>query len=172
MQLINTYFDQILLVETNFFQDERGTFLKVFNSDNQLLNSYTVRQINYVESVKKHTLRGLHYQQGEAAESKIFRVIKGSAQIAFADVRLNSPTYQQATTVVLSNPKHAVVIPRGFATGYGTLADNTTILYLSDNDYNINTEAGLLWNDPKLNIDWLIKEPILSEKDKAWTLLN
>ena len=144
----------------------------MFNSDNDFLQHYTVRQINYVVSVEKHTLRGLHYQQGEAAESKIFRVVKGSAQIAFADVRPDSPTYKTATTLVLDSPKQAIAIPRGFATGYCTLTDNTTMLYSSDNDYDISTEAGLLWNDPKLKIDWLVENPILSEKDKAWALLT
>ena len=172
MKLLNQFSNGPFLFESNYFEDDRGVFLKVFNSDNSFLNQYTVRQINYVVSVEKHTLRGLHYQQGKAAESKIFRAVKGAAQIAFADVRPDSPTYQEATTIVLDNPKQAIAIPRGFATGYCTLADNTTMLYLSDNNYEIGTEAGLLWSDPKLNIDWLVENPILSEKDKAWSLIS
>ncbi|MDB5263112.1 MAG: dTDP-4-dehydrorhamnose 3,5-epimerase [Adhaeribacter sp.] len=168
MKIIDSFSGGPFLFESHFFEDERGIFLKVFNTDNDFMNAYVVRQINYVTSVEKNTLRGLHYQRGEHAESKIFRVINGAAQVAFVDVRTDSPTYLQATTLVLNNPKQAIAIPRGFATGYCTLADNTVMLYLADNDYNVSTEAGLLWNDPKLNIDWLVDEPILSGKDKAW----
>lgn len=172
MKLLNKYPHGPFLLESNYFNDERGGFLKVFSSDNELLNKYTVRQINHVVSVEKHTLRGLHYQQGGAAESKIFRVVQGAAQVAFVDVRPASDSYLQATTVLLDHPKMAIAIPRGFATGYCTLSDNTTVLYTSDNDYNIKAEAGLLWNDPKLRINWMTKDPILSEKDKAWALIG
>ena len=168
MQLKQLFTGGAFLFESNHFKDDRGAFLKVFNTDNSLIWDYVVKQVNYVVSAEKKTLRGLHYQRGDNAESKIFRVINGSAQIAFVDVRPDSITYLQAQTVVLNDPKQAIAVPRGFATGYCTLEDNTIILYLSDNDYNINTEAGLLWNDPELNIDWRVKEPILSEKDKGW----
>ena len=171
MKLINQYPNGPFLFESNYFEDERGVFLKVLATDNEFLNKYTVRQINHVVSVDKHTLRGLHYQQGESAESKIFRVVKGAAQVAFVDVRAQSDSYLEATTILLEHPKQAVAIPRGFATGYCTLADNTTVLYTSDNDYNIQAEAGLLWSDPDLNINWVEKDPILSEKDKAWPLV-
>ncbi|KAA5548787.1 dTDP-4-dehydrorhamnose 3,5-epimerase family protein [Adhaeribacter rhizoryzae] len=160
------------LFESHYFEDERGVFLKVFNTDNSFLSDYTVKQINYVTSAEKHTLRGLHFQHGDNAESKVFRVINGAAQVAFVDVRPDSPTYLQASTVVLDNPKRAVAIPRGFATGYLTLTNNTVMLYLADNDYNVSTEGGLLWNDPALNINWLEKNPILSDKDKAWALVT
>ena len=172
MNILNTYLQEAFLIESNFFQDDRGGFLKVFNTDIPLLREYAVKQINYVVSVEKHTLRGLHYQTGNKAESKIFRVLRGAAQIAFVDIRTGSSTYLQAITVVLNHPKQAVVIPRGFATGYCTLLDHTEMIYLSDNDYDVSTEAGLLWNDPRVNIDWLGKIPVLSEKDKKWELLE
>ncbi|GAB3536699.1 dTDP-4-dehydrorhamnose 3,5-epimerase [Pontibacter brevis] len=172
MKLITQYANGPISFESNFFEDERGVFLKVFNTDNAFLNNYTVRQINHVVTVEKHTLRGLHYQQGEAAEAKIFRVVQGAAQIAFVDVRPASATYLQASTVLLDHARLAISIPRGFATGYLTLMDNTAVLYTADNDYNIQAEAGLLWSDPKLEIDWAEKNPILSEKDKAWPLVK
>ncbi|GEO04022.1 dTDP-4-dehydrorhamnose 3,5-epimerase [Adhaeribacter aerolatus] len=172
MKKLDSFPGGAFLFESHHFEDERGIFLKVFNTDNSFLNDYTVRQINYVTSVEKHTLRGLHYQRDTNAESKIFRVISGAAQVAFVDVRTDSPTYLQASTVVLDNPKRAVAIPRGFATGYLTLTAHTVMLYLADNDYNVGAEAGLLWNDPKLNINWQIKNPILSEKDKGWSIVS
>lgn len=171
MKKLDSFAGGAFVFESHFFEDSRGVFLKVFNTDNAFLNDYTVRQINYVTSVEKHTLRGLHYQHGPHAEAKVFRVINGAAQVAFVDVRPDSPFYLQSQTVVLDNPKRAVAIPRGFATGYLTLTANTVMLYLADNDYNVNTEAGLLWNDPRLGIDWLEKDPVLSEKDKAWRLI-
>lgn len=172
MKLINQFPNGPFLFESNCFEDERGVFLKVFNTDNELLNNYTVRQINHVVTVEKHTLRGLHYQRGESAESKIFKVVQGAVQVAFVDVRPASDAYLQGATVLLDQAKQAIAIPRGFATGYLTLAENTTVLYTADNDYNFQAEAGLLWSDSKLQIDWIQKDPILSEKDKAWPLVT
>jgi dTDP-4-dehydrorhamnose 3,5-epimerase len=172
MKIIEYNLKDAFLIQTNFSEDSRGAFLKIFAADNDILRNYTVRQINYVTSVQKHTLRGLHYQQGEFAEGKIFRAVNGAAQVAFVDVRPDSTSYLQAQTIILEDPRQAVVIPRGFATGYCTLADITIMLYLSDNDYNLNSESGLRWDDPKLHIDWLVQEPILSEKDKGWALVS
>ena len=159
---------EALLLSSNYFEDARGVFLKVFNTDLEELSRYQIRQINYVVTQEQGTLRGLHYQKNDHAESKMFRILQGRVQLAFVDVRPGSPTYLQAFTHVLSNPREAVLIPRGFATGYCTLSEGVVMLYTADNDYHPQAEAGLLWNDPALAINWEVPEPILSEKDKGW----
>lgn len=171
MKVIKNIGDAIL-IESNFFEDSRGVFLKVFNSDIELLKGYTIKQINYVVTKEKHTLRGLHYQKDQYGESKMFRLIKGAAQLAFVDVRPNSSTYLNSYTWVLDEPKQAILIPRGFATGYCTLSKDVVMLYTADNDYHHQAESGLLWNDTQLDIQWHVKNPILSEKDKAWELVT
>lgn len=172
MKVIDKLLDEVYIIESPLFQDERGAFLKVFNNTITPLADYHIQQVNYVETVEKHTLRGLHYQKGEFAESKFFRVVKGKAQLAFVDVRVGSNTYLKAETVVLDSPSKGVLIPRGFATGYLSLEDNTIILYSSDNIYYPKSECGILWNDNKLGISWLVEYPILSEKDKNWDPLK
>ena len=171
MRLINTI-GEALLVESNYFEDSRGVFLKVFNTDIEALKGYSIKQINYVITNEKGTLRGLHYQKDQFAESKMFRILKGTAQLAFVDVRTGSPTYMKAYTYILDNPKQALVIPRGYATGYCTLTEDIVMLYTADNDYHPEAEAGLLWNDPALAIQWELDNPILSEKDKAWSSIE
>ncbi len=159
---------EAVLIESNYFEDSRGVFLKVYNTGIDVLESYTVKQINYVVTKEKHTLRGLHYQKNQYAEAKLFRIIKGMAQLAFVDVRPDSASYLKSYTCILNSPKKAILIPKGFATGYCTLSDDVEMLYTADNDYHAAAEAGLLWNDARLNIEWQINNPVLSPKDKAW----
>lgn len=156
------------LLESNHFTDSRGGFLKVFNTEIELLKDYAIKQINYVVTKEKHTLRGLHFQRDKYAESKVFRVVKGTAQLGFVDVRPGSKAYLRSYTCLLNDPKKAVIIPRGFATGYCTLSDDVEMLYTSDNIHHAPAETGLLWNDARLAIEWLVKDPILSAKDRAW----
>ncbi len=159
---------EALVLSSNYFEDSRGVFLKAYNTDLEALQAYHIRQVNYVVTQEQNTLRGLHYQRGEHAESKMFRILKGAVRLAFVDVRPESDTYLQAFTRLLNSPREAVLIPRGFATGYCTLTEGVVMLYTADNDYHPESEAGLLWNDPALNIDWQVINPVLSEKDKAW----
>ena len=153
------------------FRDTRGVFLKAFKAEIPPLHGYHVKQVNYVETAEQNTLRGLHYQTGEFAESKLFRCIRGSAQLGFVDMRPGSATYGKGESVVLENAETAVLIPAMFATGYLVLADQTCMLYLSDNDYSAKHESGVRWDDPSAGIQWKRERPVLSEKDLAWPVL-
>lgn len=160
-------FEGVLTVTFNEFSDLRGTFLKVFQKlDN--LSEFDVQQVNMVTTEAVHTLRGLHYQGGEHAESKLFRVVSGAAQLGFVDVRPTSATFLQFGSITVDEPRTGVLVPRGFATGYLTLAARTTVLYLSDRPYVADAERGLRWDDPAIGMSWRSRTPIVSVKDVGW----
>jgi dTDP-4-dehydrorhamnose 3,5-epimerase len=111
-------------------------------------------------------LRGLHFQRPPYAQGKLVRVVRGSVLDVAVDIRKGSPTYGHwhASELNASN-KLLMWIPEGFAHGFLVLEDDTIFQYKCTNYYNRESEAGIIWNDPDLNIDWGITDPIVSEKD-------
>ena len=110
----------------------------------------------------------MHFQEGEFAQAKLVRVIKGSVLDVAVDIRKDSPTFGQHIAIELTEEnKRQLFVPRGFAHGFSVLSDTAIFSYKCDNFYNKNAEAGILYNDQSLNIDWKIKpeEAQLSEKD-------
>jgi dTDP-4-dehydrorhamnose 3,5-epimerase len=162
----------VLLLENKPFEDDRGFFLKAFTAQAKVLESYRIQQLNVVVTHNKNVLRGLHYQKGAFAESKYFRVLRGIIQLAFVDMRPGSEHYHRGQTYVLDTTSESILIPRHFATGYVTLTPNVEVLYASDNEYSPAHEAGIRWDDPKINIPWKVDDPALSVKDQQWQLLN
>lgn len=158
----------VVLVESPCFRDNRGGFVKLFNKQIDFLGTYNIEQINFVQNKEANVLRGLHYQRGAAAESKFFRVMTGKIRLGFVDMREDSPSYLQGATFDLESSEFGLLIPRGFATGYLTLQEDTDVLYYSDNTYQPTLEAGLRWDDPKVNLAWNTENPTVSDKDKAW----
>ena len=121
----------------------------------------------------KGVLRGLHFQKPPYAQGKLVRVIKGSVMDVAVDLRKDSPTYGKWESVVLNEEnKLQFWIPEGFAHGFVTLEDDTIFAYKCTNVYNKESEGSILWNDPDINIEWNIKNPILSEKDKISPLFK
>lgn len=169
MKIVNTILKEVKVLKSPSFQDQRGGFMKLFNGLDEQLKHYAIEQVNYVQNKQKDILRGLHYQKGEFAESKFFRALRGRVQLAFADLRPTSATYLEAATVILQQPDMGVLVPRGFATGYLTLEEDTDVLYYSDNIYNPDTEGGIRWNDSMFKIQWLSFNPSLSAKDENWS---
>jgi len=168
MEQINTLLEDIYVIKSPAFFDQRGGFIKLFNQQAPILEKYEIKQVNFVQNKKKDIIRGLHYQTGNFAESKFFRVLSGRIQLAFVDLRQAPFDYQKAGTFILDSPDVGVLIPRGFATGYLTLEENTNVLYYSDNVYEPSSEQGLRWDDPLFKLQWLTFKPDLSQKDKAW----
>lgn len=164
-------FEGVKIISQKSFVDERGSFLKAFQKKD-FLPEYHVEQINYVQSVEKHTLRGLHFQFGEYAESKLFRAVKGEIIALFADLRKGSDSFLKGDTYHLKERNEAILLPRGFATGYLTLKDDCEVLYLSDNIYEPGTEGGVRWNDPKINLSLPVTNPVISDKDINWENLS
>ena len=110
----------------------------------------------------------LHFQKGEFAQAKLVRVVKGAVLDVAVDIRKESPTFGQHISVELTEKnKKQLFVPRGFAHGFSVLSETAIFSYKCDNFYNKESEAGILYNDPSLNIDWKIKqeEAQLSDKD-------
>ncbi len=149
--------------------DERGFFMRTFDSkifDEQGIDRNWVQE-NHSRSEKKGIIRGLHFQIPPFTETKLVRCIKGAVLDVFVDLRKGSPTFGQWDSIELSEQnKKMVLIPRGFAHGFCTLTEISEVLYKVDNFYNKESEVGLLWKDPDIQINWPIENPILSEKDK------
>ena len=127
---------------------------------------YDFVQDNHSSSTKRGTLRGIHFQKGEKAQAKLVRCTRGAVLDVAVDLRLKSPSYKKWIGVELSaDNKRQLLIPRGFGHGFVTLTDEVEFLYKADNYYAPEAEGGICWNDPSLQIDWGISNPILSEKD-------
>ena len=169
MIIIERKFKGVFEVQLDPHEDERGFFMRVY--DTNIFEKYKIRrnwvQENHSLSVEKGVIRGMHFQLPPHSEAKLIRVVRGEICDVFIDLRKNSPTFGQWDSIVLSaDNKKMIYIPRGFAHGFCTLTENCEVVYKVDNYYSPEHEGNIKWNDPDLNIDWLIKNtPTISEKD-------
>lgn len=169
MKLTKTKLDDVVILEPHVYGDKRGFFMESWNKKEfeRLGLYYDFVQDNHSKSTLKGTLRGIHFQKGDKAQAKLVRCVKGAVLDVVVDLRKDSPTFKQWIAVELSEEnKKQLLIPRGFGHGFVTLTDNVEFLYKADNYYAPESEAGIIWNDPDINVDWGIINPILSEKDK------
>ncbi|MCP4371121.1 MAG: dTDP-4-dehydrorhamnose 3,5-epimerase [Deltaproteobacteria bacterium] len=163
----------VVLIEPEMFPDARGTFGELYKlSDfSQSGIKKQVVQINYSKS-DKNVLRGLHYQKNPMAQEKIVRVLSGKILDVAVDLRLGSPFYSKWVGVSLSSfDMKMLYIPEGFAHGFSVLSDSAEIEYLCTNVYSPENEKRIIYNDPALNIDWGLKNPVLSQKDAQYPVL-
>jgi dTDP-4-dehydrorhamnose 3,5-epimerase len=166
-----------LLIKPRIFHDDRGYFYESYNAPvfNRNGISAVFVQDNQSSSLK-NVLRGLHFQAPPFDQGKLVRVVKGAVYDVAVDIRKGSPTYGQHLKVELTEEnKFMFWIPPGFAHGFLSLENDTLFLYKCTNVYDKQSEGGLLWNDPDLNIDWGMSEPLVSEKDmelSAWKNFN
>lgn len=176
MEVTKTALEGVVIIEPKVFGDERGYFFESFS-----LREFEqkVRPINFVqdnESRSKYgVLRGLHFQKGEKAQSKLVRVVEGRVLDVAVDIRRGSPTFGKYVAVELSaENKRQFFIPRGFAHGFAVLSESATFQYKCDNYYAPEAEGAIAWNDPELAIDWQIPadKVILSPKDSAHPTLR
>jgi len=168
MEIIHTPLEGLLIIKPDVFEDERGYFFESFNLEKFLAAGIDLKFVQDNESMsKKGVLRGLHFQSPPFAQGKLVRVMRGSVLDVAVDIRKDSPTYGKWESVVLSGKnKWMYLIPAGFAHGFVTLEDDTIFFYKCTNVYNKASERSILWNDPVLNIDWGINDPVISDKDK------
>lgn len=175
MKKIETKLKDVYIIEPDVFGDNRGWFMESWSQRKmeELGFFYNFIQDNHSFSAAKGTLRGLHFQNGEFAQAKLVRCVKGAVLDVAVDLRRNSPTYKQWTSVELSaENKRQFLIPRGFAHGFLTLTDDVEFLYRADNFYSKESEGSIKWNDPTIGIDWNIESPIVSEKDNLAPLFD
>jgi dTDP-4-dehydrorhamnose 3,5-epimerase len=158
----------VVLIKPKVFEDERGFFMETFK-----LNDFEKFGIDFKPVQENHSkskfavLRGLHFQKKPYEQAKLFRCIKGKIFDVAVDIRKNSQTFGQHVSVILSAAnKNILFVPKGFVHGFEVLSKEAEVVYLVDNVYMSEYDAGIRWNDEDLKIEWPIKEPILSEKDK------
>ena len=182
MKIIETELKDCYIIEPNRFGDDRGYFSPYFIQDDYDKNNIKFERVVQANRSKssKGVVRGLHFQKDPKCQAKIVEVINGKAIDVVVDIRVGSPTYGKYTSVLLTpDNNRQLFVPRGFAHGFISLEDNTIFQYLIDNDYAPSLEAGILWNDPELEIPWDdmfkeygINEPLLSEKDQKHLVLS
>ena len=174
MQIQTTAIPDILILEPTVFGDDRGFFYESFNQKRFAELTGVTRsfvQDNHSKSAKG-VLRGLHYQI-QQPQGKLVRVTAGAVFDVTVDLRKNSPSFGRWVGVVLSAAnKRQLWIPEGFAHGFLVTSDNAEFLYKTTDYWAPEFERSILWNDPAIGIDWpLDGDPLLSDKDKAATLL-
>jgi dTDP-4-dehydrorhamnose 3,5-epimerase len=174
MKLIDTGIEGLFEIETHVFQDSRGYFFESYNKE--VFHRLGIKA-DFVQDNQSLShagvLRGLHFQAPPFAQGKLVRVITGAVLDVVVDIRKSSPTYGHWHAVELTEEnKKLFWIPPGFAHGFATLRDNTIFAYKCTDVYNKASEGCVLWNDPQLNIQWNVENPILSEKDKTGILLK
>ena len=167
MEIVKTPIEGLLIINPNVFEDERGYFFESYNREALLKHGLDLTFVQDNESKsKKGVLRGMHFQVPPFAQGKLVRVVRGAVLDVAVDIRKGSPTYGKWHSVVLSGEnKRMYLIPAGFAHGFLTLEDDTVFFYKCTNVYNKEAEGCIRWNDPDLNIDWGIADPIVSERD-------
>ncbi|MCX8031263.1 MAG: dTDP-4-dehydrorhamnose 3,5-epimerase [Thermodesulfovibrionales bacterium] len=165
--------DVILIKATSFF-DNRGFFLEIFKQSSFYISG--IKRIFLQDNLslsKKGVLRGLHYQKNPQAQGKLVKVLSGSILDVAVDIRKGSPYYGKWVAEVLTSKNNLMLwIPEGFAHGFLSLEDNSLVLYKNTKEYSPEHDRGIIWNDPNIAIQWGIKEPILSDKDKTHPLLE
>ena len=171
MEVIKTALDGVLVLEPRVFRDSRGYFFESYNeADFARSTGLDIRFVQDNESRSTYgVVRGLHFQKGEYAQSKLIRVVQGRVLDVAVDIRPDSPTFGSHVTVVLSGEDHRqLFIPKGFAHGFAVLSPEAVFQYKCDAFYCPESEGAIAWDDPDLGIDWGIPawDVILSAKDR------
>ena len=168
MNLIKTKLEGVYILEPRVFGDERGWFMETYSKIKTPERACDFVQDNHSYSKEKGILRGIHFQNGEHAQAKLVRCIRGAVLDVAVDLRKGSPTYMQWEAVELSaENKKQLFIPRGFGHGFLTLTEDVEFVYKTDNYYNYESDRSIIWNDPDIGVDWGTENPVLSEKDSS-----
>ena len=175
MKFTEIYLKGAFVIEVDKLEDDRGFFGRIwcekeFKKNN--LNTNIV-QSNVSLSLKKGTIRGLHFQRSPFQETKLVRCTKGSVYDVIIDLRPESPTFKKWFGVKLTEDNHKMIyVPENFAHGFLTLEDNSEVYYLVTQFYTKEAEVCLRWNDPAFDIQWPTEVKVISEKDKSHANFN
>ena len=170
MEIKETFIKDLIIIEPTVFGDDRGYFFEAYNKTKFSNLGIDVEFVQDNQSFsKKGTLRGLHYQNPPFAQTKLVRVFDGEIIDVVVDLRKNSATFGESFSIVLSGEnKKQLFVPQGFAHGFSVISETATVMYKCDQFYNKESEGGIKYDDPSLNIDWglELKDLIISEKDQ------
>ena len=165
MEVKQTYFNGVLILQPKVLEDTRGSFMESYRSE--WFSGVKFIQDNEAVS-KKGVIRGLHFQRPPFAQSKLIRVLSGRILDVIVDLRKTSETFGKVFSIELSSENSTqLLVPKGFAHGYATLSDTATVLYKVDQYYNKNYDTGIHPLSEVLSIDWGVSDAILSEKDQT-----
>ena len=173
-EFVDTDLKGVVIVKPKVFYDNRGFFMETYTKSDFIEHSITTDfvQDNHSRSIK-NTLRGLHYQKEPYAQAKLVRCISGVILDIAVDIRKKSSTFGKYVKVVISSDnKNMLFIPEGFAHGFIVLSNHAEIVYKVNREYRKELEAGIIWNDKDIDIDWPIENPIVSDKDMALPTLK
>jgi dTDP-4-dehydrorhamnose 3,5-epimerase len=176
MNVVKTDIPDVLIFEPKVFGDDRGFFFESFSQ--KIFDEAVGRKVEFVQDNHskscKGVLRGLHYQADPHAQGKLVRCASGEVFDVAVDIRKTSPTYGKWVGAILSaENKRQMWIPEGFAHGFQVLSDTAEFLYKTTNYYHPESDRGIVWNDPVLNIQWTeMPNLILSDKDKILPMFN
>lgn len=177
MAFIATHIKDLWVFEPTVFEDNRGYFFESFNKET--FKKETGLDVDFVQDNEskstKGVLRGMHFQKGEFAQAKLVRVIQGEVQDVAVDLRKGSSTYGEYFSINLTGEnRKQLFVPRGFAHGFLVLSETAVFSYKCDNYYNKASEGGLIYNCPKVGIEWQLNTDnlILSEKDVVLPCLD
>lgn len=166
-----TTLEGCFIIEPTIYKDDRGCFYESFNKVK--FEKAINEKVNFVQdnqSSSRHgVLRGIHFQKGEFAQAKLVRVLQGEVLDVVVDLRKASKTFGQYETILLSDAnKKQLFVPRGFGHGFITLSETSEFAYKCDNYYHKESESGIIYNDPTLNIDWQVPDTqiIVAQKDR------
>jgi dTDP-4-dehydrorhamnose 3,5-epimerase len=165
MEIRETPIKDVYEIYPKVFNDSRGYFLETYRKDRFEQQGLPTEWMQDNQSYSMAgILRGLHFQTGAFAQAKLARVIMGKVLDVCVDLRKDSPTFGKHHSVILDSIRHNMLyIPEGFAHGFAVIED-AVFSYKCSNLYNRESEGGIIWNDPELNIDWQIRDPLLSDK--------
>lgn len=175
MRITNTTIDDLYEVDLEPIKDSRGFFARAFciNEFSSIRSDIKIVQINHTLTVEKGSVRGMHFQNPPFCEAKFVRCIRGSVFDVAVDLREGSPTFLKWHGVELTaDNMKMLVIPEGFAHGFQTLEDNCELIYLHTQFYNKESESGVRYDDPAININWKLPVANMSDRDKTHKLID
>lgn len=164
-----TKLDGVVVIDTDFFRDERGFFIEVYHKERyaEAGLDYEFVQDNHSRSAQK-VLRGFHYQDMTAPMGKLVRCTVGAVLDVAVDLRVGSPTFGEWVAVELSaDNMRQVMVPDGFGHAFATLSEFAEVHYKCTGLYTPSAEGGVRWNDPQIGVEWPFDDPVLSGRDAA-----
>ena len=169
MPFTKTHIPDLLVFEPRVFEDSRGYFFESYNANTFSAGGVDIKFVQDNQAKSSYgVIRGLHYQLAPYAQTKLVRVLSGAILDVVVDIRKGSPAYGEFFAIELSaENKKQLLVPKGFAHGYSVISETAEVMYKCDEFYNKASEGGIIYNDSRLNIDWMIPadKALVSDKD-------